>query len=1086
MAGKLQGRAISNTANIVSQTITVGNSTSNSVINSTAVVTPSVNVGSNVFVNTSTIHLGNSTVNTVIHTTGFTGNGAGLHGINADSIATGTLNTSRLPATVNVSTAINVGSNLNINTSAIFIGNSTVNTTIIAGNVDLQGTQLRVGNVIVNGNQLSVGNVTITDAQISVGNSTVNTVLGSTGSLSGNGSQLTSVNAAALEGNTVANILTSANTAANTLAAAAFTNAASRADAAYSNAVSYAASNTYVNNTFAQLSGATFTGGVSGITTLAAGNTTVTGFANVVGVSNTDGFTVTRSSGVTSQYIKFNSNSGGHFVTFNSTNTNVKSALFELNSASSTGVDLQYRFRIDGAEELKINSTAVAISADLVVSGNVFFNGTTTNVNSTNLVVEDKNIIVGDVATPTDVTADGGGITLKGTTDKTITWVDSTDAWTSSEDFNLVSGKSYEINGTVVVNSTSLGTGITGSSLTSVGTLTTLAAGNTTITGFINVSTNTATFGTAVYVVSNGNVGIGMSSPIFPLQVKTNTGTPPQAFQINTTDWTTTVGSALQFGFGAATGNTYSEIRALANGYNQWNNLILQSGGGNVGIGITTPGSKLTVADAIGIKHASADAVQAIKATYWGYSTSYPVVMLGAASGGPTVSIGYDPVNNLNGSFTGDGREILFRRGAQFVTPNSSGNSFFLSNLVLLDGNVGIGTTAPANKLHLYGATGQILRIESSAADGGGFGWIGFYDAAGRKAYVGSGGNDNNFYISLDGSGGNFYLNAGGATRVIAAANGNVGIGNTAPTDILSVHSSSADSFIRMNSSNVGNTGIKISYSGSSTHGIDLFYYPNNAQCYFDSKYQASAGQIYGDIHLRQNVAGTMTSRVTIKADGGNVGIGDTTVPYKLDVNGNIGIRGANYLYLGHSSTGTDWTSRLRSSGGQFQVDVASFRIADAGYTGTITWLAGTANGNVGIATTTPINKLQVVGTIGVSDTTTGNRGRFFWTTSGFTGIGLYNDDNSSLVLGTNGTARFEVDVSGHALPYADNSYNLGSASKRWANIYTADLNMSNKGSQNDIDGTWGEWTVQEGEEDLFLINRRNGKKYQFVLKEVE
>ncbi|NCA29079.1 MAG: hypothetical protein EBS92_07435, partial [Proteobacteria bacterium] len=137
-------------------------------------------------------------------------------------------------------TTLAVGSNLTINTSAIFIGNSTVNTTIIAGNVDLQGTQLRVGNVVVNGGQLTIGNVTITDTQITVGNSTVNTVLGSTGSLSGNGSQLTSVNAIALQGNSVNDILLAANTAANTLASAAFSNAATRADSAYSNATTYA------------------------------------------------------------------------------------------------------------------------------------------------------------------------------------------------------------------------------------------------------------------------------------------------------------------------------------------------------------------------------------------------------------------------------------------------------------------------------------------------------------------------------------------------------------------------------------------------------------------------------------------------------------------------------------------------------------------------------------------------------------------------------------------------------------------------------------------------------------------------------
>jgi hypothetical protein len=55
------------------------------------------------------------------------------------------------------------------------------------------------------------------------------------------------------------------------------------------------------------------------------------------------------------------------------------------------------------------------------------------------------------------VTADGGGITLKGTTDKTINWIDSTDAWTFSEHVNIASGKEYRIAGTKVLDATSLG-----------------------------------------------------------------------------------------------------------------------------------------------------------------------------------------------------------------------------------------------------------------------------------------------------------------------------------------------------------------------------------------------------------------------------------------------------------------------------------------------------------------------------------------------------------------------------------------------------------------------------------------------------
>ena len=72
-----------------------------------------------------------------------------------------------------------------------------------------------------------------------------------------------------------------------------------------------------------------------------------------------------------------------------------------------------------------------------------------------------------------------------------------------------------------------------------------------------------------------------------------------------------------------------------------------------------------------------------------------------------------------------------------------------------------------------------------------------------------------------------------------------------------------------------------------------------------------------------------------------------------------------------------------------------------------------------------------------------------------------------------------------HILPSTDDTYNLGSASKRWANIYTNDLKLSNEGKSNDVDGTWGSYIIQEGESDLFLINNRNGKKYKFNLTEV-
>jgi hypothetical protein len=123
---------------------------------------------------------------------------------------------------------------------------------------------------------------------------------------------------------------------------------------------------------------------------------------------------------------------------------------FIVKGLASQTANLQEWQNSSGTILANVSSSGEFTVPSLTVSGNFTVNGTTTNINSTNLVVEDKNIILGDVETPTDITADGGGITLKGTTDKTFNWVDSTDSWTSSEHINLASGKSYSMNGTAL------------------------------------------------------------------------------------------------------------------------------------------------------------------------------------------------------------------------------------------------------------------------------------------------------------------------------------------------------------------------------------------------------------------------------------------------------------------------------------------------------------------------------------------------------------------------------------------------------------------------------------------------------------
>jgi len=99
------------------------------------------------------------------------------------------------------------------------------------------------------------------------------------------------------------------------------------------------------------------------------------------------------------------------------------------------------------------------------------------------------------------------------------------------------------------------------------------------------------------------------------------------------------------------------------------------------------------------------------------------------------------------------------------------------------------------------------------------------------------------------------------------------------------------------------------------------------------------------------------------------------------------------------------------------------------------------------------------------------------------------SSNNSNIAFytreGGSGNIRWNMTKSGQFIPNANNTYDIGDTSNRVRNIYTNDLNLSNKGSTNSVDNTWGDYTIQEGENDLFLINNRSGKKYKFNLTEV-
>jgi hypothetical protein len=164
----------------------------------------------------------------------------------------------------------------------------------------------------------------------------------------------------------------------------------------------------------------------------------------------------------------------------------------------------------NGAITLSLPSN-VTIADSLTITGDLIVNGNTTTLNTTNLVVEDKNIVLANAATPTDITADGAGITILGSTDKTFNWVDATDAWTSSEHLNLLAGKEFKIGGTLVLSNTTLGSTVVNSSLTSVGTIVTGVWNGTTIaignggTGATDAANARINLGLGTISVQNAN-----------------------------------------------------------------------------------------------------------------------------------------------------------------------------------------------------------------------------------------------------------------------------------------------------------------------------------------------------------------------------------------------------------------------------------------------------------------------------------------------------------------------------------------------------------------------------------------------------
>ena len=153
-----------------------------------------------------------------------------------------------------------------------------------------------------------------------------------------------------------------------------------------------------------------------------------------------------------------------------------------------------------------------------------------------------------------------------------------------------------------------------------------------------------------------------------------------------------------------------------------------------------------------------------------------------------------------------------------------------------------------------------------------------------------------------------------------------------------------------------------------------------------------------------------------------------------------------------------------------------------------------TVSGNLGVGGTVTYEDVTNVDSLGVGTFRDGLRVTGICTATAFHGNGsaltgidaTALKDGSGNVIVQASASNVSVTAGKHLEPATTNTTDLGASSKRWRVIYTNDLELSNKGSQNSVDGTWGDWTLQEGETDIFMLNNRTGKKFKINMTEVD